>query len=80
MFSAFAAEDDDTRLRWSVVTVPDSKHDGASPAAALGRFRLPQAAQTLIEERISVNSSLMVSDRDPSHETGKGTDFILLTR
>lgn len=41
---------------------------------------MPVAVRERVEELMKVGSSVIVSDRGPSHETGKGTDFVILTR
>jgi lipoprotein-anchoring transpeptidase ErfK/SrfK len=50
-----------------------------SPAVALDRIEIPQDAAEKISAMLSPGSSLIVSDNGISHETGKGTDFIVLT-
>lgn len=47
---------------------------------ALGRVTIPQEAMERIAELIKPGSTLMISDYGISHETGKYTDYILLTR
>lgn len=47
---------------------------------ALDRVELPDTAAQKLRELVKVGSSIIVSDRGPSIETGKGTDFIVLTR
>ena len=48
--------------------------------AALGRFDMPDAAKAFIAERLWTGASLIVSDEGISRETGRGTDFVILTR
>ncbi len=47
---------------------------------ALNRVVIPQHVHQKIAELIKPGSSLIVSDRGPSIETGKGTDYVILTR
>lgn len=47
---------------------------------ALDRLQLPQEALDRITPYLQVGSSLIISDKGPSIETGKGTDFVILTR
>ena len=47
---------------------------------ALSRINVPSEARDLIAELVRPGSSLVVSDLGASNETGKYTDFILLTR
>jgi lipoprotein-anchoring transpeptidase ErfK/SrfK len=58
----------------------------AAPAApattareALDRIKLPKEAVDRIGELVVPGSSLIVSDQGISHETGRGTEFIILT-
>ena len=50
------------------------------PNAALDRVTIPEETLTRIKALMSPGASLIISDLAPSHETGKGTDFIVLTR
>ena len=47
--------------------------------AALDRIEIPQDAVDRISELLTPASSLIISDDGFSRETGKGTDFIVLT-
>jgi lipoprotein-anchoring transpeptidase ErfK/SrfK len=58
-----------------VVTGP-----AATATQALERVNVPQEAIDRISELMSPGSSLIISDKGISGETGKGTDFIVLTR
>jgi hypothetical protein len=52
-----------------------------SPAAeALDRIRMPREAVDRISELLIPGSSLIVSDKGNSYETGRGTEFIVLAR
>jgi hypothetical protein len=103
VYTALALKDDNTTLRWNVVSMPGS---GAAPAkkaektekgkrgepvvaapaptsnatAALDRINIPQDALDRISELMSPGASLIISDQGLGPETGKGTDFIVLTR
>jgi len=48
--------------------------------AALDRITIPEATLARIAELTTPGASLIISDVAPSHETGRGTDFIVLTR
>ena len=52
-------------------------HDKAN--AALNRIEMPQDTVEKISELLTPASSLIVSDYGISHETGKDTDFIVVT-
>jgi L,D-transpeptidase catalytic domain len=49
-------------------------------ASALDRIEIPQEALDRISELLGPGTSLIISDRGMSGETGNGTDFIVLTR
>lgn len=51
-----------------------------NPNEALERITIPDAALVRITELMSPGASLIVSDLAYSYETGRGTDFIVLTR
>jgi lipoprotein-anchoring transpeptidase ErfK/SrfK len=61
-----------------VVNVPSKA--ASSAAEALDRIQFPKEAVDRISEILVPGSSLVVSDTGISGETGKGTDFIVLTR
>ena len=103
IFTALAVNDDNTTLRWNVVSMPGAasapvkvkksvkgKHvePPAAPVVgppsnateALDRVTIPQDALERISELMSPGASLIISDKGLGGETGKGTDFIVLTR
>jgi lipoprotein-anchoring transpeptidase ErfK/SrfK len=100
VFTALAVNDDNTTLRWNVVSMPGTgaapakksakgKHVEPPPAPArptsnateaLARVSIPPAALERISELMSPGASLIISDQGLGPETGKGTDFIVLTR
>jgi len=47
---------------------------------ALDAIRVPQDVQEMIAERARPGTSLIISERDLSGETGKGTEFVVLTK
>jgi hypothetical protein len=47
--------------------------------SALDRIEIPQDAADRISELLTPASSLVISDQGLGHETGRGTDFIVLT-
>ncbi|MEO0671388.1 MAG: L,D-transpeptidase family protein [Pseudomonadota bacterium] len=93
VFTAVSEDEPTGALRWTAVTVPDRKFKAPvvgkrkgrpvrrfDARTALDRVVMPVAARERVEELMKVGSSVIVSDRGPSHETGKGTDFVILTR
>ena len=57
----------------TVLSTPDKAN------AALNRIEIPQDAVEQIAELLTSGSSLIISDYGISNETGKDTDFIVLT-
>lgn len=51
-----------------------------SADASLARVHLPDDVLERLAEYLKPGSTFMISDLDVSNETGKGTDFVLLTR
>jgi len=50
------------------------------PRVALDRITIPEATLARLNELITPGASFIISDLGQSFETGKGTDFIVLTR
>ena len=67
------------RLKWSAVTMPSAEPQ-PSALEALARIKLPQRVREAIEDRVWTGASLIVSDQGISNETGRGTDFVVLTK
>jgi lipoprotein-anchoring transpeptidase ErfK/SrfK len=81
VYTAIAANDDNASMRWTVVsTAAAAPGSSASASGALDRITIPQDAVDQISELMSVGASLIVSDQGLGPETGKGTDFIVLTK
>jgi len=68
------------KLRKELVAPEYEVMPPGDPSAALARITIPDAALARITELMSPGASLIISDVAYSHETGRGTDFILLTR
>ena len=62
------------------VAEPKPQLPASSASGALDRFELPEATKKLVSDRIWPGASLIVSDYGISGETGRGTDFIVLTK
>ena len=58
---------------------PPAASASAGAAEALNRITMPPAAVERISELLTPGSSLIVSDQPMSDETGRDTDFIILT-
>jgi hypothetical protein len=93
VFSAMDFQNEGAAIRWTVVSIPEksSLNQGTSPGlhkgspiadkanAALERIEIPQDVVDRISDLLTPGSSLILSDYGISHETGKDTDFIVLT-
>jgi hypothetical protein len=94
VYTALAVTNDNTTLRWNVVSIPSGstlrkadrgkRVEPVGPAStageALNRVNIPQDAVDRISEMMGAGASLIISDQGVSGETGKDTDFIVLTR
>ncbi|MEQ1613642.1 MAG: L,D-transpeptidase family protein, partial [Hyphomicrobiaceae bacterium] len=81
VFTAMAPTDDGTKLKWSAVTMPTSNGTRSGTAiAALERITMPAKVHEEIARRVWTGASLVISDEGISNETGKGTDFVVLTK
>jgi hypothetical protein len=66
--------------RAEAVAAPSHPAPRTTAAGALERLELPEEVRKLVSDRLWAGASLIVSDHGLSHETGKYTDFIVLTR
>jgi hypothetical protein len=62
------------------VAVMESAVPASSAAQALERIQMPPEAIERLSEILVAGSSLIISDQGLGRETGRGTDFIVLTR
>ncbi|MGC2046978.1 MAG: L,D-transpeptidase, partial [Pseudolabrys sp.] len=94
VFSAMEFQNEDAAMRWTVVSMPEkssSPNQGNPPRlhkeppmpdkanSVLERIEIPQDVVDRISELLTPGSSLIISDHGISHETGRDTDFIVLT-
>jgi lipoprotein-anchoring transpeptidase ErfK/SrfK len=68
------------KLRKELVAPTHELLPPGDPNAALERITIPEDALARINELMSPGASLIISDLGLSYETGRGTDFIVLTR
>jgi len=81
LFSMGKPDTTSNRADWVALTIEGDTLGGAGAAlAALSRFDIPAAARSRIESLLTPHSSLAISDAGLGPETGKGTDFIVVTR
>jgi hypothetical protein len=94
VFTAMEYQSGGAAIRWTVVSIPEEfprMSEGATkereaPArqtdkanAALNHIEIPQDTVERISELLTPASSLIISDNGFSNETGKDTDFIVIT-
>jgi hypothetical protein len=94
VFSAMEFHNEGAAMRWTVVSMPEksSSPNQGNPLrlhkeppmpdkanAVLERIEIPQDVVDRISELLTPGSSLIISDHGISHETGRDTDFIVLT-
>jgi lipoprotein-anchoring transpeptidase ErfK/SrfK len=75
VFTALGYEADGTTLRFTAATVSGESGD----TAALDRVTLPPEVVERVSKLMTPGASLIISDKGLGHETGRGTDFIVLT-
>jgi lipoprotein-anchoring transpeptidase ErfK/SrfK len=92
VFTALAMKEDDATFRWNVVSLPSGGRKiekgkkvewsvpSSTAAEALDRITIPTEALERISPLMSAGASVIISDKGLGPETGKGTDFIVLTR
>jgi len=72
-----AIEQNGDAMRWTSVTMAAP---GSPAKEALDRITIPQDALDQISELTTVGASLVISDQGLGRETGRGTDFVVLTK
>jgi lipoprotein-anchoring transpeptidase ErfK/SrfK len=81
VFTAMAPTADGAGLTWTAVTMPGAPgRRGGAAHAALERVIMPPHIREQIARRLWTGASLVISDEGISRETGKGTDFVVLTK
>lgn len=86
VFTAMHFGDGDSHIDWTALTVKErSKADHVTAGRitageTLDRIRIPDAAQRQLSSLLTPGSSIVITDSGISNETGKGTDFVILTR
>jgi len=61
-------------------TTPAPVVTSISANEVLDRVEIPEDIKSVVSELLTPGSSMVVTDKGISYETGKGTDFIVLTR
>ncbi len=81
VFTAIAPAPTGDQLQWTGVAVPETA-TSATPSSqqALDRVTFSPEVANFVTARVWTGASLIISDHGPSSETGKGTDFVILTQ
>lgn len=77
---AAAAANEPGRKRGVAPVLVQSSVPASSAGQALDRFELPPDTMRLVGDRLWSGATLIVSDFGISGETGRGTDFVVLTQ
>jgi lipoprotein-anchoring transpeptidase ErfK/SrfK len=96
LFTAVSQKDDGSAMRWLEVSVPQERRvvertrrgvretleaiPALNPSEALERITIPAETTARISEMLTPGASLIISDQGLGPETGKGTDFVVLTK
>jgi hypothetical protein len=96
LFTAVSQKDDGSAMRWLEVSMPQERRvvertrrgtretleaiPALNPSEALDRISIPAEATARISEMLTPGASLVISDQGLGPETGRGTDFIVLTK
>jgi hypothetical protein len=80
VFTAIAVKGDGGEMQWSAVSVPEQGTAGLSARQALDRIELAPDIAAEVGRRVWTGATLIISDHGISSETGKGTDFVVLTK
>lgn len=80
VFTVVAANEGSETVGWSVITIPETGQPRLPASAALDRVTVEPKLAAEIARRLWTGATLIVSDHGISSETGKGTDFVILTR
>jgi len=92
VFTARYFDDKATQAKWTALTVKErirykskkgkTKKGGyirVSAREALDRVRIPGYARRHLAQMLTPGTSIIISDKGISRETGRGTDFVILT-
>ena len=71
---------DRRKRRRTCRTIPAPMVSSISASEALDRVEIPADIKNIVSELLTPGSSMTVTDNGISYETGKGTDFIVLTK
>jgi lipoprotein-anchoring transpeptidase ErfK/SrfK len=77
---ANTASEEEPRRHRRKEEAPRTAQPAASASEALDRIEVPSEVREKISEMLLAGSSLIVSDKPMSGETGEHTDFVILTR
>ena len=79
MYSVLNFDEDTDSAEWLGLTVQADEDGMTDMYRALDRVVIPDVVRNYISSRLTPGSSLIISDNGISLETGRGTDFVVLT-
>jgi len=96
LFTAVSVKDDGSAMRWLEVSMLQQRRvvertrrgtretleaiPAANPSEALDRITIPAETAARISEMLTPGASVIISDQGLGPETGRGTDFVVLTK
>jgi lipoprotein-anchoring transpeptidase ErfK/SrfK len=96
LFTAVGVKDDGSAMRWLEVSMPQERRiiertrrgvhqtleaiPALNPSEALDRITIPAETAARISEMLTPGASVIIADQGLGPETGRGTDFIVLTK
>jgi hypothetical protein len=96
LFTAVRVKDDGSAMRWLEVSMLQQRRvvertrrgvretleaiPAANPSEALDRITIPAETAARISDMLTPGASVIISDQGLGPETGRGTDFVVLTK
>jgi lipoprotein-anchoring transpeptidase ErfK/SrfK len=96
LFTAVSVKNDGSAMRWLEVSMLQQRRvvertrrgvretleaiPAANPSEALDRITIPAETAARISEMLTPGASVIISDQGLGPETGRGTDFVVLTK
>jgi hypothetical protein len=72
--------DPNAGLRWTSVSMSDGPTPRVSASNAMNRITIDPKLADEIGRRVWTGATVLISDQPASRETGRGTDFVILTK
>jgi len=78
VFTALDFQQGDDSVEWIAVSAEGGR--GGAPADVLNRIEMPEKVAKKLSRMLTPGTSLTVTDRNFTRNTGLGTDFVVITR